>query len=61
MQAYLTVYYIFFGVGILMLGAGMALREKVPPPVAAMLVVIGTLVAMVFMNLAIFMGLSIPM
>ncbi len=61
MQAYLTVYYIFFGVGILMLGAGMALREKVPPRVAAMLVVIGTLVAMVFMNLAIFMGLSIPM
>ncbi len=54
----LTLCYTFFAVGLLLLFAGMALREKIPPRAAAALVLIGMVIAMIFMNMALFMNMG---
>jgi hypothetical protein len=37
--------------GVLLLGIGSALKEKLPPKVAAMLILAGVMIAMIFLNL----------
>lgn len=54
----LNLCYILFAVGLCLLCAGMALRERIPPRAAAALVLVGMVIAMVFMNIALFMSMS---
>ena len=37
--------------GLLLLGLGAALKERINPKVAAVLILVGVLIAMIFMNL----------
>ena len=37
--------------GLLLLGLGAALKERINPKVAALLILVGVLIAMIFMNL----------
>ena len=45
-------------IGVLCLGAGFMLREKVSPKVAAVLIVIGLALSMIFMNTLLIMQLQ---
>jgi hypothetical protein len=40
-----------FALGLLLLGLGAALKERINPKVAAVLILVGVLVSMIFMNL----------
>ena len=51
MTAYFWICMALFAVGVLLLGIGAALKEKLPPKVAAAMIVIGVGMAMVFMNI----------
>ena len=45
-------------IGVLCLGAGFMLREKVSPKVAAILIVIGLALSMIFMNTLLIMQMQ---
>ena len=51
MQTYYWICMALFALGVILLGIGAALKEKLPPKVAAALIVIGVGIAMVFMNI----------
>ncbi len=51
MNAYFWICMALFALGVILLGVGAALKEKLPPKVAAALIVIGVGMAMVFMNI----------
>ncbi len=40
-----------FALGLLLLGLGAALKERINPKVAAVMILVGVLVSMIFMNL----------
>jgi len=46
---------VMFFVGIVLLGLGTFLKERIPPRAAAAMIVVGLILAMVFMNLVLFM------
>ena len=43
-----------FALGLLLLGLGAALKERINPKVAAVMILVGVLVSMIFMNLMLF-------
>jgi hypothetical protein len=50
-STYFWICMAMFAAGVILLGIGAALKEKLPPKVAAALIVIGVGMAMVFMNI----------
>ena len=40
-----------FALGVLLLGLGAALKERINPKFAAILILVGVIIAMIFMNL----------
>jgi len=55
MNSLFWFYIAMFALGIVLMGAGMLLREKIPPRTASMLILCGAVIAMIFMNLCLFM------
>lgn len=53
-----VIFILLFVVGLLLLAAGMLLKDKLPPRLAATLVMLGTVIAMVFLNLSLFFSLQ---
>ncbi len=52
------VFLILFIVGLILLALGMLLKDKLPPRLAATLVMLGTVIAMIFLNLSLFFSLN---
>lgn len=53
-----VVFLILFAVGLVLLALGMFLKDKLPPRLAVTLVLLGTVIAMVFLNLSLFFSLN---
>lgn len=56
-----VLFLILFTVGLVLLALGMLLKDKLPPRLAVTLVLLGTVMAMIFLNLSLFFSLSYGM
>ncbi len=52
MSSYFIFYLVMFVVGLALLGVGFAMRGKISPTASAWLILIGVVIAMIFMNLS---------
>lgn len=52
-----VMFLILFIVGLVLLGLGMLLKDKLPPRLAVTLVLLGTVMAMIFLNLSLFFSM----
>ena len=58
MTTYFYICLALFGVGLLLLGCGTLLREKLRPMTAGWMIMIGAGMAMIFMNLALILYMT---
>ena len=56
-----VVFLLLFVVGLLLLASGMLLKDRLPPRLAVTLVLLGTVMAMIFLNLSMFFSLNYGM
>ena len=59
MSSYFWFCIAMFALGVFLLGIGTLLREKIPPRTASMLILCGAVIAMIFMNLCLFMYMQV--
>lgn len=58
MDLYFIICAVMCVIGVLMLAIGASMKDRLPPRVAAMLILAGVVIAMIFMNLTLVLQLA---